>query len=157
MLEIGNGGMTNLEYRTHFTLWSIAKAPLIIGCDLRSIKQEDLEILKTTEIIALNQDGLGRQAMCLQSCSWFSYNFLHLSPQIWVTPLENNAYGVVLMNWNFFSLGKSTVKFSKLHLIQNAYKARDLWEHKDLGDFTDEMSVSSIKSHQALAFKLTPI
>lgn len=45
MLEIGNGGMTNDEEKTHFALWALAKAPLIIGCDLSIVSQESLDIL----------------------------------------------------------------------------------------------------------------
>jgi len=54
MLEIGNGGMSSIEYKAHFTLWSIAKAPLLIGCDMNSISKADLEILSNAEVIAIN-------------------------------------------------------------------------------------------------------
>ena len=61
MLEVGNGGMTNIEYRSHFSLWSIMKSPLLIGCDLRTIDDETLAILTNKEVIAVNQDSLGVQ------------------------------------------------------------------------------------------------
>jgi len=54
MLEIGNGGMTIEEEKTHFALWAIAKAPLIIGCDLNFLRTESLEILTNTALIAVN-------------------------------------------------------------------------------------------------------
>jgi len=54
MLEIGNGGMTNEEEKTHFALWAIAKAPLIIGCDIDAVSQESLDILTNTRLIAVN-------------------------------------------------------------------------------------------------------
>jgi len=54
MLEIGNGGMTIEEERTHFALWSFAKAPLIIGCDLVTVRPESLAILKNEGIIGIN-------------------------------------------------------------------------------------------------------
>lgn len=56
MLEVGNGGMTTEEERSHFAMWSISKAPLIIGCDLSTISDESLAILTNEEIIAINQD-----------------------------------------------------------------------------------------------------
>jgi len=56
MLEIGNGGLTNEEEKTHFALWSLSKAPLIIGCDLSVISKESYEIISNSEIIAVNQD-----------------------------------------------------------------------------------------------------
>ena len=61
VLEIGNGGMTYDEYKTHFSLWSIAKAPLLIRCDVTKMTDETLSILKNTEVIAVNQDPLGVQ------------------------------------------------------------------------------------------------
>jgi len=62
MLEVGNGGMTTTEYRTHFSLWAISKAPLIIGCDIINMSDETFEILSNEEVIAVNQDELGEQA-----------------------------------------------------------------------------------------------
>ena len=61
VLEVGNGHMTDEEDRTHFSLWSISKAPLIIGCDLSRISPTALSILNNTEVIAVNQDPLGVQ------------------------------------------------------------------------------------------------
>jgi alpha-galactosidase len=62
MLEIGNGGMTDTEYRTHMSLWSVMAAPLIIGTDLRVASAATLQILGNRELIAINQDRLGTQA-----------------------------------------------------------------------------------------------
>ena len=59
MLEVGNGGMTVTEYTTHFSLWCIAKAPLLIGCDVRTVQDEYLDILLNADAIAVNQDSLG--------------------------------------------------------------------------------------------------
>ena len=61
MLEVGNGGMTLEEYKTHFSLWVISKAPLLIGCDLREMSEDIKNILTNKEIIEVNQDPLGEQ------------------------------------------------------------------------------------------------
>jgi hypothetical protein len=61
VLEVGNGGMTDTEYRTHFSLWSITKAPLIIGCDISNMSAATLSTLTNPEVIAVNQDPLGIQ------------------------------------------------------------------------------------------------
>ena len=61
MLEVGNGGMTTDEYRTHFSLWAISKAPLLIGCDVTKKDPTTFEILLNKEVIAVNQDPLGVQ------------------------------------------------------------------------------------------------
>jgi alpha-galactosidase len=68
MLEVGNHGLTHEEERTHFALWSIVKAPLIIGCDLNTVTDESLAILKNKNLIAVNQDPLGKQAVCVAGC-----------------------------------------------------------------------------------------
>ena len=61
MLEVGNGGLNWTEYKTHFSLWAISKAPLIIGCDITKMDNKTKEILSNTEVIAVNQDKLGIQ------------------------------------------------------------------------------------------------
>ena len=59
MLEVGNGGMTTAEYRTHFTMWSAIKSPLIMGNKLYDLSPEDYAILTNPAVIALNQDPGG--------------------------------------------------------------------------------------------------
>jgi len=54
MLEVGNGGMTNEEYRTHFSLWALSKAPLILGNNLSDMSYDTLEIITNKEIIDIN-------------------------------------------------------------------------------------------------------
>ncbi len=67
MLEVGNGGMTTTEYKTHFSLWAISKAPLLIGCDITNMSQEIKDILTNPEVIAVNQDPLGEQGRKIKS------------------------------------------------------------------------------------------
>jgi len=60
MLEIGNGGLTHEEEKTHMALWALAKAPLIIGCDLTIAPQSSIDILMNKDLIAVNQDPESR-------------------------------------------------------------------------------------------------
>ncbi|MGH3648912.1 MAG: CBM35 domain-containing protein, partial [Micromonosporaceae bacterium] len=69
MLEVGNGGMTATEYRTHFSLWAMMAAPLLIGSDLRKVNEDTFTILKNTDVIAVDQDPLGRQATVISNSS----------------------------------------------------------------------------------------
>lgn len=68
MLEVGNGGCSEEEYRTHFSLWAMMKSPMIIGNDIRNFSTPDaastavMEILGNKDVLAVNQDALGRQA-----------------------------------------------------------------------------------------------
>jgi alpha-galactosidase len=61
MLEVGNGGMTDAEYRSHFSLWSLLAAPLIAGNDLRAMRPQIQAILTNKEVIAVDQDVLGHE------------------------------------------------------------------------------------------------
>ncbi len=61
VLEVGNGGMTDAEYVSHFSLWAISKAPLLIGCDVSKMSAATLSTLTNPEVIAVNQDKLGVQ------------------------------------------------------------------------------------------------
>ena len=54
MLEVGNGGLTIEEEKSHFAMWALAKAPLIIGCDITAARQESLDILMNEDLIAVN-------------------------------------------------------------------------------------------------------
>ncbi|MCU1659327.1 MAG: agaA, partial [Pseudonocardiales bacterium] len=62
MLEVGNGGMTDTEYRSHFTLWAAMAAPLIAGTDLRNASAATRAIYLNKAVIAVDQDSLGEQA-----------------------------------------------------------------------------------------------
>ena len=61
MLQVGNGGMNYEEYKAHFGLWAISKAPLLIGCDITNMTDEIRGILTNPEVISINQDSLGKQ------------------------------------------------------------------------------------------------
>ena len=61
VLRIGDGGMTDLEYVTYFSLWSISKSPLLIGCDIRKMSNATRTTYSNPEVIAINQDSLGVQ------------------------------------------------------------------------------------------------
>jgi alpha-galactosidase len=67
MLEVGNGDLSPIEKRTHMSLWAIMAAPLIIGTDLRVATRETLDILEQPEIIAIDQDALGKQGAVVSS------------------------------------------------------------------------------------------
>lgn len=89
MLEVGNGGMTNTEYRSHFSLWAIMAAPLIAGNDLDKMTPETSAILLNKDVIAVDQDALGTQGKRVR----------HENDQdIWVKPLQNGAIAVVMPN-----------------------------------------------------------
>ena len=61
MMQCGNGGLSDAECRSHFGLWAMAKAPLVIGADPRKWTASQLAIMSNAGVIAVNQDPLGVQ------------------------------------------------------------------------------------------------
>ncbi|TPX48628.1 alpha-galactosidase [Synchytrium endobioticum] len=127
MLEIGNGNMTFDEYRSHFTLWAALKAPLLIGSDIRALSQDYIEMLSNPEIIAVNQDPLGK------SVSLTEIGRAHQLYDIWCGPLVHGHTVVVILNRED-SDQKITVDWYRLGFKRNAeLLVRDLWRRRDLG------------------------
>nr|WRJ69891.1 alpha-galactosidase [Oceanusvirus sp.] len=86
MLQVGNG-MTDVQDRSHFSMWCMMNTPLVLGCDVSAIRAETLDIVSDPELIAINQDPLGRQAKRVRSQGGVS---------LWSKPLlEGNAYAVL--------------------------------------------------------------
>ena len=65
MLQVGHE-LTPAEEQTHFAVWCICSSPLLIGCDMQTIKENTLSLLKNTDLIAMNQDALGLGAPVVQ-------------------------------------------------------------------------------------------
>jgi alpha-galactosidase len=121
MLEVGNGGMTNREYRSHFSLWAAMAAPLLIGSDLREATPETLEILSNREVIAVDQDPLGVQGRVLRKDGgrW-----------VIVKPLKDGDVAVTLFNQSETTATFGTTAAELGLPRRTAYAVRDLWEHR---------------------------
>ena len=104
MLEVGNGGMTDIEYKTHFSLWAALKSPLILGNDIANMRPEIASILKNKDIIDINQDPLGQAVTLVDRTTDYSWKFLFLHGKkqiigdVWVGPLENGDMVAILLN-----------------------------------------------------------
>ena len=97
MLEIGNGGLTHEEEKTHFALWALAKAPLIIGCDLSTASKDSLDILMNKELIAVNQDPESTQATCFIGCD--RWDTFWRRPQVYATKVSGGHTVALIVNW----------------------------------------------------------
>jgi len=130
MLEIGNGGMSDIEYRTHMSLWSMLAAPLIAGNDLRDMTPAIHDILTNREVIAIDQDSEGHQAKRVAKNG---------DQEIWTRPLSGGAQAVALFNRGTAD-APITIKWSDVGMKSAPKKARDLWAHSDVklgkGDYT---------------------
>lgn len=155
MLEVGNGGLTPDEERTHFALWTILNSPLLLGNDLRNMSPQTLDILTNKEIIAINQDSLGIQG--------FKYK-KEGTIEVWVKPMANNEWAICFFNRSqqpsdfTFNWERETIKdnvFDKEITFNrdNIYKIRDLYQHKVIGN-TKKALKQKLEPNQSLVVKI---
>ncbi len=146
MLEVGNGGMTAVEYRAHFSLWAMLAAPLIAGNDLSSMTAETAAILTNREVIAIDQDPLGAAAHRAGKDG---------DAEIWVRPLAGGAQAVALLNRGN-SPRSIRLDWSALDLPDYVPLAvRDLWAAKDLARATGSLAVG-VAPHAVVLLKVVP-
>lgn len=150
MLEVGNGGMSYHEYRAHFSIWALMKAPLLIGCDIRNMTAETKEIISNKEVIAVNQDPLGVQG-----------RKVHVSgtdgcQQVWAGPLSGNRLVVAL--WNRCSSATTiTAEWNVLGLQSSIeVSVRDLWQHKEVAKDVVASFSTQIDAHDCAIYIFTP-
>lgn len=141
MLEVGNGGMTADEYRAHMGLWAMLAAPLIAGNDLRNMSEETLAILTNPEVIAVDQDPLGLQAVLLEGAD--------TGRQVYARPLAGPGLRAVALFNALDEEAEIRVDFHKLGLAEGPVRVRDLWRREDLGDF--EGSFASLVAGHSIA------
>ncbi|WP_086661237.1 NPCBM/NEW2 domain-containing protein [Lentzea kentuckyensis] len=91
MLEVGNGKMSAVQYRSHFSLWAVMAAPLLIGSDLRKVSADTFTILENKDVIALDQDKLGKQGKRIRTTGKTGLDVI-------VKPLANGDKAVALFN-----------------------------------------------------------
>ena len=122
MLEVGNGGMKAVEYRTHMSLWAILAAPLLAGNDLSNMTPETLSILANKGVIAIDQDPMGKQGDRVQAEGPL---------EIWARPLAGGAKAVGLFNFGDRP-ARMDVTTAQVGL-KGAHTLHDVWADKDLG------------------------
>jgi alpha-galactosidase len=130
MLEVGNGGMTADEYRTHFSLWSMLAAPLMAGNDLRTMSQETRGILTNRDVISIDQDPLGKEAVRA---------FESGGLEVWTRPLAGGALAVGVFNRGA-EARQASFAWSRVGLAAAPAGIRDLWSHAELSAAPDGFS-----------------
>ena len=113
--------LTADEQYSHVTLWSLLSAPLLIGCDLATLDKFTINLLCNNEVIAVNQDSLGKQAECL-----WEYDGI----QVWGKPLSDGSFAA-----GVFNQGDEAVNVNLKEILakagwQNIDSCRDLWRQK---------------------------
>lgn len=154
MMEVGNG-MTEAQDRSHFTLWAVLNSPLIAGNDLRSMSKTTRDILTNRDIIAINQDKLGIQAMRMLATDRLN---------VFAKPLENGDWAFVFLNrshstldlehdWEYYPLKDD--EFGKsINFAEEKFTWRDLWKGNK-GDTLKPLKVK-IPAHDVVVLRLTP-
>ena len=146
MLEVGNGGMTAIEYRSHFSLWCLLAAPLMAGNDIRSMSSETRDILTNKEVIAVDQDPLGRQGRRVMRSG---------DTEIWAKEMSDGSRAVALLNRGSAET-RITLQWTDIGYPANLGAAlRNLWEHKNLDLAKGHYSVS-VPSHGVAMLLVRP-
>lgn len=147
MLEVGNSGMSAMEYQSHFSMWAISAAPLWVSADLKNMDDTTRTVLTNSEVIAVDQDTLGAGVVKVSGDVD--------EPQVWAKPLETLAGGidaVLLFNPRSVS-NEVSVRWNDLGL-KGRVQVRDLWLHKDMGSFADGYS-TVLPAHGSKLLRVT--
>ena len=146
MLEVGNGGMSLDEDRTHFALWSIMAAPLIAGNDLTKMSPETQSILLNKEVIAIDQDTLGMPGHRVRKTG---------TAELWTRDLAGGDRAVALVNRNT-QAAEIAFRFDEVGYPDSlSMHARDLWAHKDSGPLHGTYS-ATVPAHGTVLLVLKP-
>jgi alpha-galactosidase len=141
MMELGNGVMSATEDQSHFSMWCILASPLIAGNDLRTMSQTTKNILTNKEVIAVDQDSLGKQGTRIKSGN----------QEVWVKPIADGGKAVALFNRGENS---ATISFSPADIgLQSTALVRDLWAHQDKGTIGTAYS-ASVPSHGVVMLRV---
>jgi alpha-galactosidase len=122
MLEIGNGGMKLMEYRTHMSLWAMLAAPLLAGNDIPNMTEDTKSILLNKEVIAIDQDKAGHQGDRVMTEGPL---------EVWMKPLADGSKAIAIFNRWTMPLTLD-VPLAKLGFRSAPVNLRDLWQHADL-------------------------
>ncbi|HOE60201.1 MAG TPA: NPCBM/NEW2 domain-containing protein [Kiritimatiellia bacterium] len=154
MLVVGTVGwgsprpsrLTPNEQYTHVSLWCLLSAPLLIGCDLTRLDAFTLNLLTNDEVLEVNQDPLGRQAVRVQRTD---------AQEVWAKPLEDGSLAAGIINRGMLT-APVTLDLTTLGLT-GPQQLRDLWRQRDLGTFADASFKTTLPGHGVLLLRITPI
>jgi alpha-galactosidase len=137
-------GLAPLEYRSHMSMWCMLAAPLMATCDLRNMDADTQETLTNREIIAIDQDSLGKQGVRV---------FRDQDLEIWKKPLTGSEFAVALFNRRL-KPERITADWECLG-FKGGYQIRDVWAKQDLGVFAKSFS-GDVPSHGTMVLRLSP-
>jgi len=146
MLEVGNGKLTQDENRTHMGMWAMLASPLLAGNNLSKLTPEVTSILTNRDVIAIDQDALGKQADRI---------YAEGPVEIWSRPLSNGDVALAVFN---FGEDETFLRGISLHLDQagaaHGWKAHDVWSGRNLGKIDNDYKFS-LPRHASLLLRLS--
>ena len=146
MLEVGNGGMTDEEYRTHFSLWAMLAAPLMAGNDLAAMTPATRAILTNADVIAVDQDPLGHEGRRLRKDG---------DLEVWARDTQGGNRAAILLNRG------ATAQAMTLRWEDLAYPptleatVHDLWRHESAGRHRGSYT-ATVPPHGVVMVTVTP-
>jgi alpha-galactosidase len=144
---IKGGGCTDIEYRTQMSMWCMFSAPLMIGCDISTMSEETKAILLNKDIIAVNQDPLGKQAFRVMRKDGL---------EAWKKPLSGGRIAIAFLNRNS-SDETVAAALEELELDPKVkYQAYDVWKHETIKQPEGKLT-ANLKPHECQVFVLSSV
>jgi alpha-galactosidase len=144
MLEVGNGKLSLAENRAHFSLWAMLAAPLLAGNDLPNMTPEIKSILTNRDVIAIDQDRLGKQGMRA---------YAEGEVEFWTRPLAGGALAVAIINAGSDRYSTHPINLNLARLgLHGPQKGKDLWTGKTI-ELTDGQPIE-LQSHDVLMVRI---
>lgn len=143
MMEVGRGGMTDTEMRSHFALWAMLAAPLIAGNDIRSMNAATQTILKNQDLIAINQDSLGLQATQVSNDGTRRVLAKRLADGDVAVALFNQGSGATTISTTAAAVGKSG----------NSFTLREAWTGATSG--STGAIAASVPGHGTVVYRVS--
>ncbi len=147
MLEIGNGGLSPEEYRTHFSLWAMMAAPLMAGNDVAHMSAETKSILLNRAVISIDQDRLGRPGHRVRKDGTL---------EVWSRELSDGNRAVILFNRGNAPASISVAWHEIGYPDKLSLRVHDLWKQEDIGSFQGTFTADSVPPHGVRMITLTP-
>lgn len=145
---VGNRGLTDVEFRAHFSMWAIMAAPLLAGNDVTNMTSSIRDILLNREVISVDQDTLGQQGRLVWTDS--------KGGEIYSKKLSGKGQWAIAL-FNRTDNGRSiTANWKDIGIPAGSAQVRDLWKHSDLGFFKGSFK-AYVNSHEVVLLMLTAL
>lgn len=155
MLQVGNGNLTIEEEKTHFALWALVKAPLLLGMDLTTITKTTRDIISNRNLISIHQDPGASPASCFVGCND------SLSWSVYATRITGGDTVAIIANWKDTELGLISFGAHDVGVVprpDERVTVVDLWTNKVIGRFDFEelktLPIPKIQPHGSVLYRL---